>query len=231
MHVTSEDAVLDALAAGDGPLTLAQLSEWFSPYLATSDGLGPGGTCLVAGDTPADRLLSWNAHHRFAGLLFSEITTLRLPVARISDDAFLARVRQLLERRGARGHDNHNEHVTLMSCSLSQGELEALAERLRKAGPWLAVAVQRLDDPSVLAPRFHDPMRVRWTSVPEGRATTEFHGSRAPVPLAMPGHMKDGLPPASLRSGSWMIEVTLDRLNDQGAGSSRTSGCYRGAYV
>ncbi len=218
-HVTSEDAVLDALGGNCGPLTLAQLSEWFSPYLETGEGLGPDGTCIVAGDTAEDRLLSWNVHHRFARLSLSEITALRLPASRQSDDAFLGRIRSLLERRGARGHNNRNEHVTLMSCSLSQAELETLAERMRKPERWLAVTVQRQDDPSVLAPRFRDPMRVHYTlggymAEPQGRATAEFQGSRAPVPVAMPWHMREALPPAGLRGGNWMVDITLDRLND-----------------
>jgi hypothetical protein len=81
------------------------------------------------------------------------------------------------------------------------------------------VKVQRLDDPSALKPEFGNPRQVRFThggfmAEPEGRATAEFQGLRAPVPLAMPWHMKEAMPPAGLREGSWMANVTIDRLND-----------------
>jgi hypothetical protein len=219
VHVTSEEAVLDALGAAGGPLTLAQLSEWFSPYLDAGGGMGPEGAYLVAGDSAADRLLFWNAHHLFRRSSLSDITVLRLPVGRLADEAFIGRVRKLLERRGVRGYNNRNDHVVLVSCSVEAAELEALAERLRKAGYWLGVRVQRLDDPSALKPEFGDPRQVRFThggfmAEPEGRATAEFQGLRAPVPLVMPWHMKEAIPPAGLREGSWVANVTIDRLND-----------------
>ena len=215
---TSEDAALDALGGAKGPLTLAQLSEWFSPYLETR-GMSPEGAYLVAGDSAADRMLFWNAHHLFGRRSLSDITTLRLPAGRLGDDPFLRRLRTLLDRRGVHGHNNRNDCVILISCSRDAAELETLAERLRNAGSWLSVRVQRLDDPSALTPEFAGRGDVRWTSggfmaEPEGRATAEFHGARAPVPLAMPWHMREAPPPAGLREGSWMVNVTVDRLND-----------------
>jgi hypothetical protein len=98
VHVTSEAALLDALGAQMGPLTLAQLSEWFSPYLET-EGMSPEGTYLVAGDSAADRMLFWNVHHRFRRGSLSDITALRVPVGRLTDGAFIGELRKLLERR------------------------------------------------------------------------------------------------------------------------------------
>jgi hypothetical protein len=63
-HLTSEADVLVALAVPGGPLTLAQLSDWFCPWLDTGDGLGEPGTCVVVGDTAEDRLLSWTRSRR-----------------------------------------------------------------------------------------------------------------------------------------------------------------------
>jgi hypothetical protein len=218
VHVTSEAAVLDALGAQMGPLTLAQLSEWFSPYLET-EGMSPEGTYLVAGDSAADRMLFWNVHHRFRRGSLSDITALRVPVGRLTDGAFIGELRKLLERRGVHGYNNRNDHVGLVSCSVDAEELEAFAERLRKAGHWLAVRVQRLDDASELNPAFGDPTRVHFAqggymAEPEGRATAEFHGNRAPAPLAMPWHMKEAMPPRGLREGVWMANVTIDRMKD-----------------
>jgi hypothetical protein len=219
-YVTSEDALLDALGSANGPLTLAQLSEWFSPYLETG-GMDPEGTYLVAGDSAADRMLFWNAHHLFRRRALSDITTLRLPAGRLADDAFLRRLRTLIDRRGVYGHNNRNDCVILISCSLGAAELDALAERLRRAGHWLLLRIQQLDDPSALLPDLAGRGEVRWTSggylaEPEGRATAEFHGARAPVPLAMPWHMREALPPAGLKEGRWAVDVSIDRHNDHG---------------
>jgi hypothetical protein len=128
-HVTSESAVLDALAGDSGPLTMAQLSEWFAPYLDTGHGMGLGATCLIAGDTAADRLLFWNVHHRFVRRTFSEITTLRLPGARLGDDAFLGGCAGCWrgEARGAKTIE------TIMS-SCSRVQLRRQSLRLWRSG-------------------------------------------------------------------------------------------------
>ena len=49
---------------------------------------------------------------------------------------------------------------------------------------------------------------------PEGRGSAEFHGRRAPVPLVYPWHMKESLPPAGLREGCWMLDLSIDREVD-----------------
>jgi hypothetical protein len=50
-HLTSEADVLAALSAPDGPFTLAQISDWFCPWLDTGGGVSESGACVVVGDT------------------------------------------------------------------------------------------------------------------------------------------------------------------------------------
>jgi hypothetical protein len=218
-HVTSEDDVLKALGAGGGPLTLAQLSDFFSPFLDTGRGSGPGGTCIVVGDTPSDRLLFWNLHHRFGRLSFSEITTLRVPVVRASDDAFLECIGQILRRRGARGHNGQNDLVSLHSCSLDPNTLEQIAVRLRQGKMWIGVRATRHSDHAAIVPPFRDDASVRHSHggvfwEPEPRDSAEFQGRRAPIPLVCPWHMQEALPPAGLRAGIWMLDLSIDREID-----------------
>ncbi|MEQ1714257.1 MAG: hypothetical protein ABL908_23045, partial [Hyphomicrobium sp.] len=218
-YVTSEDQVLDALGNPGGPLTLAQLAEFYTPYLDTGEGMGPGGTTLVAGDCVADRILFWNMHHRYPRGSLSDITALRLPADRINDDAFIGRVRQLIERRGVRGHNGQNDSVILCSTSLDKEQLAPLAERLRKAGHWLAVEVRMLSDHAAIVPTFRDPDRVGFHrggvfAEPESRATSEYTGKRFGVPMAVPWHLREALPPSSLRQGHWMVDVTAERHTD-----------------
>lgn len=220
-HITSEDAVLDALAQRSGPLTVAQLSEFLSPYLEVEGGIGREGTCIVVGETPADRLLFWNIHHHFQRCLSGELTTLRLPLDRIDDKTFLGRIRELMQRRGVANYSGNNHHVTLQSCSVDQAVLDSLATSLRTGPLPLGVIVRRHADPAGIVPTFRD-RDARWflgggMAEPPARATAEFHGRRVPVPLAMPWHMREALPPAGLRSGNWMVDVTVDRLTDHSA--------------
>ena len=218
-YETREDELLDALAQQGWLLTVANLSEWFAPFLDTGDGFGLDGMTVVAGDTPADRLLYWNAHHRHRRAEFTDTTSLRIPASRLSDEAFVGRVRKIIERRGVRGHNGRNDFVTLHSCSLDQSVLDEAAERLRKIGSWLAVRVARHLDHAACVPRFRDHHRVSYGqgsifSEPAGQAKTEFNGSRLLVPRAMPWHMSEAMPPPALRQGNWMIDIVADRLVD-----------------
>ena len=165
-HLTSEADVLAALAAPGGPLTLAQLSDWFCPWLDTGDGIGEPGTCVVVGDTAEDRLLFWNMHHRFSRPAFSEMAVLRIPPERAADDVFLEQIKALIRHRGVRGHNNHNDHISLRSCSLDPEALEALAVRLRQGKHYLGVSVSRVADHAAVVPRIP---RSGPRDVPHGR--------------------------------------------------------------
>lgn len=217
--VTSEDQVLEALGAADGPVTLAELSDYFAPFLDVGRSVGPAGTCIVIGDTPADRLLFWNMHHLFERSFHSEITSLRIPVARAGDEAFLARIKQILRIHGSRGNNGQRGQVGIHSCSLDLDVLEEIAGRLRQGNMWLAVTVERHVDHAALVPGIEDSSLVRHRfggviSLPESRGSVEFHGKRAPVPLIYPWHIKEVMPPAGLRSGNWMLDLSIDREVD-----------------
>ncbi|OYX98116.1 MAG: hypothetical protein B7Y80_17240 [Hyphomicrobium sp. 32-62-53] len=220
-HLTSEADVLTALAAPGGALTLAQLSDWFCPWLDTGDGISEPGTSIVVGDTVPDRLLFWNMHHRFGRPAFSEIAVLRIPPERAADDEFLDQIKALIRHRGVRGHNNHNDHISLRSCSLDPEALEALAVRLRQGKHYLGVSVCRVADHAAVVPRFRNPDRVMFHTggvfaEPPAEASAEFNGKRVPVPTVMPWHMKEGLPPPGLRNGQWMVDLTINRYQDHG---------------
>lgn len=220
-HLSSEADVLAALAAPEGPLTLAQLSDWFCPWLDTGDGIGEPGTCIVVGDTAEDRLLFWNMHHRFKRPALSEMAVLRIPNERSADDEFLDQVKALIRHRGVRGHNNHNDHISLRSCSLELEALQALAARLRQDKHYLGVSVSRVADHAAIVPRFRDPDRVMFHTgdvfaEPPAEGRAEFNGKRAPVPMVLPWHVKEGLPPPGLRNGNWMVDLTIDRFRDHG---------------
>lgn len=218
-YVTSENEVLEALGAGGGPLTLAQLSEFFAPFLDPGLRIAPDGTCIVIGDTPSDRLAFWNIHHRFERPYFSEITSLRLPKAKAYDEAFLERLRQILRFRGVRGAHGRNDHIRLYSCSLTRDELNDIARLLQKGKMWLQVSVAPLPDHAAIVPRFRGgdwiPLKFGGFRLePRAQKSAEFNGNCASIPLAYPWHMKEALPPADLRRGDWMLDLSIDREVD-----------------
>ena len=218
-YATSESEVFSALSNPEGPVTLSQLAEFYTPYLSTGEGVGTDGTTLVAGDSVSDRLLFWNMHHRYRRGDLSHITVLRLPTDRLDDDAFIRWVRKILERRGVYGPDGHNDRVVLCSASLDDGQLASLAERLRNVGKWVEVHVKRFADHAAIVPTFSDPNRVWFYgggafSEPTSKATSEYVGKRFAVPMAVPWHLREASPPATLREGNWMVDVTAERHTD-----------------
>jgi hypothetical protein len=226
IHLTCEADVLKAMAAPGGPLTLAQLSDWFCPWLDTGDALDEPGLCIVVGDTPEDRLLFWNMHHRFRRPSFSEITVLCISSERFDDDAFLEQVRALIQRRGVRGLNNRNDYITLRSSSHDKDTMEAFAARLRQGNRYLHVTVARVTDHADAAPQFRRPDRVLFhnggaLSEPLAQASVEFDGKRVPIPTVPPWHIKEGFPPSGLRSGQWMVDLTIERLHDHGRYADR----------
>ena len=183
-------------------MALSQLAEYFAPYWHYGGDMEREGTCIIVGDTPSDRLLFWNAHHRFEGLSFSDVTTLRLPTARTADDTFLGRITQIIQQHGVWDHNGKNNHINLCSCSLEREELEAVAVRLRERDKWLRVTVIKHADHAAIVPGFggHDYIHFRMGGAagePEAQGTAEFYGKRVLLPIVLPWHMKESMPPAS----------------------------------
>ncbi len=217
-YLTSESAVLDALGERRPLITVAQLSGCFTPYLETLDNHQEG-TCIIVGDTLRDRVLFWNVYQRHSVIALSEIATLRLSTKQAHDDEFVQRVGKILDLRGLPSWNRDTDHISVISCSVTQAELEVCAARLRIASSWRTATVRHHADPVEIAPTFADPERVRWqmshlARIPDSKATTEFQGRRAPIPLAVPWHAKESVLPPGLRDGNWMVDLFVDRFED-----------------
>ena len=221
-YLTEEGAILDRLAErnpGSTILTLANLSAFFSPHLETRGHNWSDGVSLIVGDSADDRLLFWNAFHRTGLGDFGKVAVLRLPAGRGDDRALLTRIGAIIERRGKRGPQGQNPIVTLRSCSLSQERLQEVAARLREGQGRLGIRAIHHADHAECIPAMPDPDRAgySWGSFLnnlESRATTEFVGNRLTVPRALPWHIREVLPPAGLRDGSWMEDLEIERHVD-----------------
>jgi hypothetical protein len=217
-YVIGEGKILEELGRPSQILTLATACDLFAPHLSTEHSDWSTGFTIVVGDSPNDRILFWNQHHRQENPWVSTIAGLRIPVSRIDDRDFLTVVREIILRRGKPSSQGH-PMVTLRSCSLPQAELERLAESLRAERFWGAVHSVHHDDHAACVPSFAGMYSVEHGyhfSLPELRTqeATEFRENRAYVPNAIPWHMREAPPPAGLREGNWMVDLAVDRLND-----------------
>lgn len=100
---------------------------------------------------------------------------------------------------------------------MSADLLNNIGERLHKLGSWLGVRTIVYADPGAIITKCRGGhtapyWRMESFSGPsEGRAATEFTDKRVPVPLAKPWHTQEALPPAGIRGGNWMVDLTIAR--------------------
>lgn len=128
------DEVFDLVAGRQNLLTLGLLSDLFCPYLSDwatgREGWGDHMT-LVIGDEVVDRLLFWNAPHRYAALTGWD----DIPILRLSADRFANGMPEWLKnwitRRNRRHYSsNHAPYTVLRSCSLTAAHLTEIAALL-----------------------------------------------------------------------------------------------------
>ncbi len=221
-YLTTEAELLAALGQrGGGPLTLANLSELLAPQLefAASTYGWTGALSLIVGDTVDDRLLFWNGHHQHHDLWLTEVTGLRVSLEKVKDEKFVSLLKRIIRERGPHA-GGRPDHIFLRSCSIDAATLEKIAEILRNNDHGhLGVEVVSHKDHSACVPKFGNPLRVGYrnsVTFREGLSTerTEFKDNRVYVPNAQPWHFREALPPAGLRQGNWIIDLTIDRLND-----------------
>lgn len=218
IYVHEERDVVEALGEARRPLvTLSSLSDIYAPYL--SGDFDFDGLTIVAGDTTEDRLAFWNGIHRKRRTDPYSVVQLRVPEAAFSDSEFIKALRRMISRRGAYGSSGRNDAIVLESTSIPSRDLDALAEMLRKADVWLSVRTRKLEDAADVIPTFRRDSDARFTTggafeEPEAKASAIFQGQYLSVPFTLPWHLQEALPPPTIRSGSWMVDLTIEREVD-----------------
>ena len=221
-YVTSEDAVLDELGSRrPAVLTLPNLSEIFAPHINAATGFEHGGMNIVVGDSASDRMLFWNGHQRFGRLDFTAISSIRIPASRLGDEAFLRRVRLIVDHRAPWSPDGRRDTVTFRSSSLDEGALRSFSDGFKQLSRHpLSIRVLPVEDHAHCVPKFSGNRREisfvhgSYFDEPVGRASAEFSGRRISFPKAVPWHVSEVTLPPRLRGGNWMVDVTIDRLAD-----------------
>jgi hypothetical protein len=217
-YVKSEIELLEEFAKANSIWSVAAASDFLAPYLGLSYNEWSEGVSLVVGDSIDDRLLFWNQHHWRDEVWQGEIAGLRITPTKFEDESFVSVLKKLLLRRAKRSSGHLT--ITLRSCSLSAEELSLLAEKLKAEGFWPGVFVKTYADHGVCVPKFqahhHEPS-YRYSHQYSGiRAyeSSEFSGNKAYVPVVLPWHMREALPPQELRHGCWITALEVSRSND-----------------
>lgn len=219
IYVHEEQDVIAALAERNRPLlTLANLSEMFAPYLSGFDNGVNNGLTIVVGNAAKDRLAFWNGLHFRDRTRPYQISHLRIPEERFDDADFLKGLCEVLRLRGW-GNSSRNDSVSLESCSVDEGRLRAMANAFRQAGSFRSTSVRNLNDPSEVIPSFPRNRDAYFTNggvfeEPEARASMGFRGRRFAVPMILPWHLTESLPPSQMRNGSWMVDLSIEREVD-----------------
>lgn len=213
-------AFLEALAAPGAVLPPCQLSELFCHYLEPKNTLTRGGVNLVVGDDVADRLVYWNGHNRFPRNELTGTSSIRISVEQSKDTDFLQLIGKVLDRRGVRD-DQNSPAATIRSSSLDEGELADIAERIIPGGKtWKRYETEIVEDATWAIPEFWNERAyfttgsVASSREPKGQQRSELANGRAELPLATPWHLSESYLPPSVRSGQWMVDLSIEREND-----------------
>jgi hypothetical protein len=213
-------AFLKALAEHGTIMPPCQLSEMFSHYLEPRNALTPGGVNIVVGDTIQDRLFYWNGHNRFPRNELSTTSSIRISVDQANDTEFLRMVGEVLERRGVRG-DNNSPVGTVRSTSLDESKLADIAERIKPEDKkWRRFETDCVKSAAEAIPEFWEAKAYFMTGSfaisrePKGKQQSELADGRAQLPTVTPWHLSENYIPPSVRSGQWMVDLTIEREND-----------------
>lgn len=210
-------------------LCLAQMADMFAPYLAAlhehraswEDHLS-----IVVGDEVGDRLLFWNAIHRYQSLIEpGHIQLLRLSPDRFGE-GLPAWISQMTSGLRNRRHFNGNSapRTVVRSTSVDEETLNRIAEAIRGPGMLMSSAERQSPD-SVFAPlRNHQTPNERgsgasifisgWKSpVSKVEARVRFERDQFELPLVVPYHLRDiGTGPTTV--GTWATDLRIDRNED-----------------
>ncbi|MBY0549694.1 MAG: hypothetical protein K2W95_20620 [Candidatus Obscuribacterales bacterium] len=167
---------------------------------------------IVVGDSKDDRLLSWNAQHRYSALVpWDNVPILRLSPKRF-ENGIPDWIKEWLLLRNDRCPDHVNsKKVKLKSCSLAAAELLEIEEQL-KAG-YLLISSEHCESPNVLALQDKDHDSATWSSRMERTETVRFEANKFELPLHKPTHVQASNQKGNF-GGIWAVDLTIDRKED-----------------
>jgi hypothetical protein len=226
-YVEDIESLVEKITKRPDLLTLIRLSDMLCPhlrFLARGRAEWDDHLTIVIGDQTADRLLFWNAQHRYPSLDgLDDIPVLRLSPKRFKDGSpeWLKHWIAIRNRRHIDG--NAAPRTVLRSCSLSKEQLDLIAVTLGDKHK-VMISCEHHAEPNLFDDSMSHTAEHRknlmaqsssaWTHPAENRHSgTRFQNNHFELPLTPPWHVKD-VSPSGLTRGVWAVDLSLERAED-----------------
>ncbi len=227
-YVDNIEEFVATIAKGRSVLTLSRLADTLCPHLhhlTHGKERWDDHLTIVIGDGTHDRLLFWNAQHRYPALNIGD----DIPVLRFSPKRFESGPPDwLMDWIAVRNHRSLNgiqvPQTILRSCSIANDRLNEIAGELSANG-MVMVSSEHHPNPCLFESCEHWTSGNRvgtvaktfpsiWTHprVSKG-ARVHFQNNQFEVPLAPPWHI-DNFVFSSLSRGIWAVDLTIERTED-----------------
>jgi hypothetical protein len=225
-YAENGEQLFEMIAKRRDVLTLSRLADVFCPHLrgltCTRKASWDDFLTIVIGDHVNDRLLFWNAQHRYSALGSMD----DIPVLRLSSERFQNGVpdwlRDWVTVRNRRPLGN-TPRTVLRSCSLSKEDLDGIAAHLNRGLVTMVSAEHHLNpcvfdgcDEYLPRNRSQLPIDIQptWVHPREARrASIRFENNELSLPLVLPQPI-DNITASGLTGGVWAVDLCIERAED-----------------
>lgn len=206
---------IESIAEDPTVLTLSRLADMLCPSLNFWSNYKTGWNdylTVVIGDGTSDRILAWNAQHRYSTLNLGD----DIPILRLSPKRFEAGIPDWFTKWITARNHRHLEHsntkqVKLKSCSLSKPELDRIAELMHTN--YILISTEHYENPNVFESPDLSSQSGIWF-VPGVKANNiRFKNNELDVPLSAPQHI-DVSKASQFFHGVWASELVIERIED-----------------
>lgn len=228
LYMRDAEEFVALIAKWRGVLTLSRLADMFCPHL-NHLASGPEGwddhLSIVIGDAADDRLLFWNAQHRYPALGgFDDLPVLRLSPKRFESEPPDWLKNWIAVRNHRHLNGNQAPRTVLRSCSLSKKQLKKIADALSVKG-MVMVSSEHHTNPCLFESCESRTSENRegtiqaafpsiWSRPRINKGTkVRFQDNQFEVPLAPPWHI-DNFASSTPSRGVWAVDLIIERSED-----------------
>ena len=212
---TNEAAWAEVLSGG--LVGLSQYSALEAPRVELDYGHRLDKLQLVVGDSPLDRIMFWNARHRFERWRDGVIATLRVSQSDIANPAIVAVLADFLKNRNPISNQQTGGRlVSIRSTSLDGSAWAELTEKLRGERGWVRFEEFSNQAAEDILPKPEAFEGAMFDTPSMGKLMAGWHefswdGDLAVLPQEVPKHLDGVVGEPTLSAGAWSLDLRLDR--------------------
>ena len=209
-------ALMHYMASNRNTFGLAQFAADSTPRIELRDNYHNAFTLLI-GDTFNDRLAFWNLRSRDPVFLAREPCSLIVSSSRLEDPMFFEALLEFLKKRNGVPRDSGPPFVTLCSTSLTTNQFEDVLQRFSTADRWNSYHVSPTITMDSITPSKtvleHAQRLVTGGFFQRAPELKEFSasGQTTQPPAILPQHLSNVQGNSFATSGSWALDVTIER--------------------